>query len=86
MKSRWKSLVRERNRLVHSDLIDYDLETSEGRIRLSEKLDAQYDRISALLSEVAGTQKGYALAMGILQQFHESEEPKSLLSIEANGS
>lgn len=86
MKSRWKSLVRERNRLVHSDLIDYDLETSDGRIRLSEKLDAQYDRISALLSEVGGIQKGYALAMGIHQQFFESEELQGLLSSETNGS
>jgi hypothetical protein len=53
VKARWRRLVAQRNRLVHSQLLEFDLSKREDCIRLSELLDAQNGEVCAMLDELA---------------------------------
>jgi len=51
-KRKWSSLVKERNRLVHTDLLSYDLTQDSECERLSRYLDEQNLRIRELYEDV----------------------------------
>lgn len=51
-KNRLLLLVRERNRLVHTDLIKHDLDSPDGCERLARLLDEQNVRICDLFDEL----------------------------------
>lgn len=72
MRSQWRRLVKERNRLVHSTLIAYDLKSREGCNALSQHLDEQYDRARQLLDRLVHHQKSRAMAASVLKQLLES--------------
>ncbi|MBK9520200.1 MAG: hypothetical protein IPO13_00900 [Rhodocyclaceae bacterium] len=72
--SRWKTLVNERNLLVHSGLLDCDLESHDSCMRLSEKLDDQYERICTIRIEIDNILKSRVRGLNFLQQFFESQE------------
>ena len=71
MKLQWRQLVKERNQLVHSTLIAYDLESTEGCNALSEYLDAQYQRACRLLDRLVHHRKNGAFAASAFLQLFE---------------
>ena len=79
MKSQWRRLVKERNQLVHSTLIAYDLDSTEGCSALTELLDAQYERARQLLDRLVHHQKARALAVSAFLQLVESDQLSHLI-------
>jgi hypothetical protein len=84
MRSEWKRLTKERNQLVHSTLLAYDLESHEGCIALCKYLDEQYERARVLIERLRHQQKARSLAASALQQMLESGELERLLVEPAN--
>ena len=78
MKSQWRRLVKERNQLVHSTLIAYDLKSPEGCSALSEHLDAQYERARQLLDRLVHHQQSRAFAASAFLQLFESGQLDNL--------
>lgn len=84
MRSEWKRLTKERNQLVHSTLLAYDLESKEGCIELCEYLDEQYERARVLIERLRHHQKARSLAASIVKRMLESGELEMLLVEPAN--
>jgi hypothetical protein len=84
MRSEWKRLTKERNQLVHSTLLVYDLESNEGCIALCEYLDEQYERARVLIERLRHQEKARSLAASAFQQIHESGELERLLAEPSN--
>jgi hypothetical protein len=80
MRSEWRRLTKERNKLVHSTLLDYDLESYEGCIALCRYLDEQYERARVLIERLRHQEKVRLLAASALKQLHESGELERLLA------
>jgi hypothetical protein len=86
MRSEWKRLTIERNQLVHSTLLAYDLESHEGCIALCEYLDEQYERARVLIERLRHQQRTRSLAALAFKQILESGELKRLLAEPAKAS
>jgi hypothetical protein len=84
MKSQWRRLVTERNQLVHSTLIAYDLDSTEGCRALSEHLDAQYERARQLLDRLVHHQTSRAFAASAFLQLSESGQLDNLITLPPN--
>jgi hypothetical protein len=80
MRSDWKRLTKERNQLVHSTLLAYDLESNEGCIRLCEYLDGQYESARVLIERLRQQVNARALAASAFKQMLESGELQRLLA------
>lgn len=80
MRSEWKRLTKERNQLVHSTLLAYDLESHEGCITLCEYLDEQYERARVLIERLTHQTKARSLAASAFKQILESGELERLLA------
>ena len=72
-KLRWQSLVRERNRLVHDGLKDYDLTLDEDCDRLSQMLDEQNTRIHQAIHDLRQLDDHRVMAIKSMVQ-HIAEE------------
>ena len=68
------ALVRERNRLVHHDLFDFDFASESSCQKLAERLDAQNQRILAQLEFVRSVRDSHTSALATLAAFVESDE------------
>jgi len=84
MRAEWKQLTKERNQLVHSALLAYDLESKEGCIALCEHLDEQYERARVLIERLRHQEKARLLVASAFQQMHESGELERLLAQPSN--
>ena len=67
-------LVRERNRLVHADLVSVDLNSITECEALSDRLDEQNERICAQLNFVNTLRQTHSTAVAALVKFINSEE------------
>lgn len=67
-------LVRERNRLMHSDLVHIDLESITECESLSARLDEQNQRVCEQIYFVNSLRKAQAEAISVFSQFITSEE------------
>jgi 23S rRNA pseudoU1915 N3-methylase RlmH len=74
LKTELLSLVKERNRLIHSDFLAVDFSSSEACIQLSRRLDEQNDRVTKQLSLLQSLTKAHVEAMNALARFVASEE------------
>jgi hypothetical protein len=75
--SRKRSLLRlvsERNRLIHRDLVDVNLDSPDQCIRLSEQLDSQNERIRTELSMLENMRLAHREGMEELLRYVESGE------------
>ena len=79
MRSDWKRLTKERNQLVHTTLLAYDLESNEGCIALCKHLDEQYERAHVLIERLRHQEEARSLAASAFKQMHESGELDRLL-------
>lgn len=84
MRSEWKRLTKERNQLVHSTLLAYDLESSEGCIALCEHLDEQYERARVLIERLRHQEKVRSLATSVFEQMQKAGEHEGLLAEPSN--
>lgn len=84
LRSEWKRLTKERNQLVHSTLLAYDLESNEGCIALCEHLDEQYERARVLIEQLRHQERARSLVASSLMQMLESGELERLLAEPAN--
>ena len=84
MRAELKRLTKERNQLVHSTFLAYDLESKEGCIALCEYLDEQYERARVLIERLRHQEKVRSLAASALKQLHESGELERLLAEPSN--
>jgi hypothetical protein len=84
MRTEWKHLTKERNQLVHSTLLEYDLDSSEACIALCEHLDEQYERTLVLIERLRHQEKVRSLAASAFKQIHESGELERLLAEPSN--
>ena len=64
---------------MHSTLIAYDLDSTEGCSALTELLDAQYERARQLLDRLVHHQKARALAVSAFLQLVESDQLSHLI-------
>ncbi len=78
-KAKWRKLVTQRNKLVHSQLMEYDFSVSEDCARLCEILDAQNLEICAMLDELARLRSSRAFAVAA---FVEQSEKGNLFEFE----
>lgn len=72
-------LVRERNRLVHTDLVSVDFNSIAGCEELSARLDEENERICAHLDYVNALRQAHSDALAELQRLINSEEFLELL-------
>jgi hypothetical protein len=79
MKAQWRRLVKERNQLVHSTLLAFDLNSPEGCSALSAHLDEQYERAQLLFHRLVRHQRNRALAASVLMQLLESGQLSNLV-------
>lgn len=77
LRSRKRSLlqlVSERNRLIHRDLLDVDLDSADECTRLSEQLEEQNERIRAELSMLEHMRLAHREGMEEILRYLESGE------------
>ena len=79
MRSEWRRLARERNRLVHSTLLTNDLETKAGCAALCAHLDEQYELARPLLEQLENQMETRRVAVLALKELHESPQSLRLL-------
>lgn len=79
-----KSLVIERNRLIHKDLLSVDLGSTEQCEALSAKLEEQNTRLRHQLNELNAFRAGLREVAEELTRFIASEEFKKLLRSDSN--
>jgi hypothetical protein len=72
-------LVRERNRLVHTELLSAALNSIAGCEELSARLDEQNERICAQLDYVNSLRQSHSDAFAELMKFIDSQEFLELL-------
>lgn len=84
MRSEWKRLTKERNQLVHSTLLAYDLESNERCFALCEHLDEQYERARILIERLRNHVKARSFAASAFKQMIESGEFERLLAEPSN--
>lgn len=84
MRSEWKRLTKERNQLVHSTLLAYDLESNERCIALCDHLDEQYERARVLIERLRHQEKAHLMAASAFKQLHESGELERRLAEPSN--
>lgn len=72
-------LVRERNRLIHWDALDVDLNSPEQCARLAAQLDEQNERIRAQLLHLNSLRQAHREAFEELVRFMQKEEFMSVL-------
>jgi hypothetical protein len=77
-KKRWLSIVKERNRLVHTDLLNYNLRLPSECVRLSQYLEEQNLRIHEAFTEIIDLEARRSSAAKLLSDFLISEEFRSL--------
>lgn len=80
MRSECKQLTRERNRLVHSTLLAYNIESQEGCAALSEYLDEQHARVRVLLEQLMRQARSRLFAAKAFEQVLESGEFERLFA------
>lgn len=80
MRAKWRRLTRERNQVVHSIFLAYDLDSNDGCVALSEHLDEQYERARVLLGQLEHQDKTRQLFASAFQQLHDSGELQRLLA------
>jgi hypothetical protein len=68
------ALVRERNRLIHKELANLDLDSIESCALFCEKLDSQNERICNQLEEMSRVRAAQKESMQEMQAFLSSEE------------
>jgi hypothetical protein len=68
------ALVKERNRLIHSDLACTDFNSSSECSRISAMLDEQNERLSAQLQELAELRRAHVMAIKLFVAAVESGE------------
>jgi hypothetical protein len=73
-------LVRERNRLIHSDLVSIDLNSIAACEELSARLDEQNERICGQLNHLQVLRQAQSQALVELKKFIDSDEFLELLS------
>lgn len=74
------NLVAERNRLIHEDLLNVDLNSTEECEELSARLDEQYMRIRRHLDHLNSLRTGRQEMAAEFRRFLESDEFRALLS------
>jgi hypothetical protein len=74
IKRKLLSLVQERNRLIHRDLVQVDFNSIEACKNLSVRLDEQNDRINKQLLMLKTIRDGHLAALQDLAAFVASEE------------
>jgi hypothetical protein len=79
-----RSLVAERNRLIHNDLLSVDLNSAEQCEALSARLDEQNTRLRQELNELNAFRTGLREVAEELMKFIESEEFAKLLRGESD--
>lgn len=79
-----KSLVAERNRLIHRDLLAVDLNSAEQCQTLSAQLDDQNVRLRQQINELNAVRTGLREAAEDLVRFLESDEFSNLLRGESD--
>jgi hypothetical protein len=84
MRSEWRRLTKERNQLVHSTLLEYNLDTNEGCSALCVHLDEQYERAHILIERLKHQAKARTFAASAFKQLHESGEFDRLLEEPSN--
>ena len=78
-KSALVNLVAERNRLIHEDLLNVDLNSREECEKLSARLDDQYERIRQYLDYFSTLRTGFQEMAAELRCLVESDEFLALL-------
>lgn len=68
------ALVRERSRLVHHDLFEFNFSSKSECVRLAARLDAQTERILAQLTFIRSIRDTHALAIAELASSVESND------------
>jgi hypothetical protein len=86
MRSDWRRLTKERNQLVHTILLDYDLRSQERCLALCEYLDEQYERAQILIEGLKYQQNARSLLASAFIQMMDSAELEKPLEDLANGS
>lgn len=79
-RKRWLSLVKERNRLVHKDLLEFDLESQDDCERLAAHLDDQNARIHAAFEELRAIDANRLVAAKVFREMIESGEFERLIA------
>ena len=77
VRSRKQSLLRlvsERNRLIHRDFVDLNLDSPDECIRMSEHLDSQNERIKTELSMLEAMRLAHRDGMAEILRYVESGE------------
>jgi hypothetical protein len=73
-RKRWRRLVVERNRLVHTQLMEYDLSKPDDRTRLCSMLDEQNARVREVLDELTLLRAHKAsAAAAMVEQFQDGK-------------
>ena len=78
------SLVVERNRLIHKDLLSVDLKSREECEELSARLDEQYTRLRRHLDYLNSLRTGFQEMAAELGRLLESDEFLALLRVESD--
>ena len=74
------NLVAERNRLIHEDLLNVNLNSSEECAELSARLDEQYTRIRRHLDHLNSLRTNFQEMAAEFARLLESDEFRALLS------
>ena len=85
MRNEWRRIVRERNHLVHSMLIEHELKSSQAAAALIEKLDGQYEHASRLLDRLAHHRETLVFAASAFQALIESGQIGALADEQSDG-
>ena len=84
-KRRLLALIAERNRLIHSDLVNFDPSSAESCARLTALLDDQNPRILEQLSALKELRDGYRAILQELLEYFDSDEFLASLKREMRG-
>jgi hypothetical protein len=79
-----KKLIKERNRLVHQDLLNIDLNSREECEELSARLDEQYTKIRRYLDHLNSVRTNLREMSAEFARLLQSEEILALLSGESD--